>query len=261
MPTPLPDEVVHALQHSRAQAFCHDVVMDAIDLSMALDRHLLVYGLEGLFLLETDDALWRLPPSRAAWVPAGTHVKATTIKTVRCTSIFLQQDLAPPLADEIRIFGVNPVVREMIAHSRKWSAETMTSDEESERFFLTLLDLCRAQLRESGDLALPKAKSPELMSALDFTRENLAQPIQIKDAAEAGAMSPRTLMRKLNAEIHMTWGNYLQHARMIRAMECLAKGMQVTETTFEVGYTNIAAFSTAFRKFTDMTPTDFQAQF
>lgn len=57
MATPLPDEVVHALQHSRAQAFSHEVVMDAIDLSMALDRHLLLYGLEGLFLLETDEAL------------------------------------------------------------------------------------------------------------------------------------------------------------------------------------------------------------
>lgn len=261
MPTPLPEEVIHALQHSRAQAFCHEVVMDAIDLSMALDRHLLLYGLEGLFLLETDQALWRLPPSRAAWIPAGTMMTATTIKRVRCTSIFFRRDFATPLAGTPLIFGVNPVVREMISHSRQWTAETMFGDEELERFFRTLLDLCREQLQENQDLALPKASSPELANALTYTRAHLDQPIQLKDAARAAAMSPRTVMRKLNAEIHMTWGAYLQQARMIAAMECLARGMQVTETTFEVGYSNMAAFSTAFRRFTGMTPTEYQAKF
>ncbi len=235
--------------------------MEAIDLSMALDRHVLLYGLEGLFLLETDDALWRLPPSRAAWVPAGTLMTATTIKRVRCTSIFFRQDFAPPLSLEPLIFQVNPVVREMISHSRRWGVDTMVEDDQLERFFLTLLDLCRTQVRDSHELALPKASTPELARALEYTRANLAQPIQLKDVARAAAMSPRTVMRRLGNEIHMTWGAYLQHARMISAMECLARGMQVTETTFEVGYSNMAAFSTAFRRFTGMTPTEYQAQF
>lgn len=74
-------------------------------------------------------------------------------------------------------------------------------------------------------------------------------------------MSPRTVMRRVSSEIHMTWGQYLYVARMLRAVECLARGMQVTETGFEVGYTNMAALSTAFRKFTDATPTNYRAQF
>ena len=74
-------------------------------------------------------------------------------------------------------------------------------------------------------------------------------------------MSPRTLMRRLSSEIDMTWGQYLHRARMLRSMECLARGTSVTQTSLEVGYTNMAAFSTAFRKFTDMTPSDYRAQF
>ena len=96
---------------------------------------------------------------------------------------------------------------------------------------------------------------------LEYTRANLAQPIRLEDAARNGAMSPRTLTRRLTKEIHMTWGQYLQAARMLRAMECLARGMQVTETAFEVGYSNMAAFSTAFREFTELTPSDYRAQF
>ncbi len=261
MSTPLPDELVHALQHSRAAVFCHEIVMDAIDLSMAVDRHLLLYGLEGLFLLETEQASWRLPPSRAAWIPAGTLVKATTIKQVRCTSMFFKPGFCPALAERILAFNVTPVVREMVKHARRWDVYSEPENPELERFFLTLLGLCRELVAETGQLSLPKAQSPELGRVLEYTRARLAEPLRLEDAARNGAMSPRTLTRRLNAEIHMTWGQYLQAARMLRAMEYLARGMQVTETAFEVGYTNMGAFSTAFRKFTELTPTEYRAQF
>lgn len=261
MTIPLPEELVHALEHSRASAFCHDIVMDAIDISMALERDVLLYGISGLFLLETLGASWRLPPSRAAWIPAGTEVTATTIKDVRCTSIFLQPDFTPPLANDVVVFNVNPVIREMVNHSRRWTGDAPDGDDQMERFFLTLLDLCRTQVRNGALFALPKARSVELAKALEFTLANLSMSIRLEDAAHASAMSPRTLMRRLQTETGMTWGQYLQSARMLRAMEILARGTRVTETAMEVGYTNMAAFSTAFRKFTDHTPSEYRAQF
>lgn len=261
MPTPLPDELLEALQHSSAQVLCHDIVMDAIDISLALDRHVLLYALQGLFLLETDEASWRLAPSRIAWVPAGTLVQTTTIKEVRCTSLFFQRDFAPPLATKPHVFEVSPVVREMINHSRGWAGKEPTDKPEHDRFFLTLLDLCRGQLQENAQLSLPKANSEDLVEVLRYTQANLSEPLKLEDVAKKAAMSPRTLMRRLNLEIHMTWGQYLYVARMLRAMECLAHGTQVTETAFDVGYTNVGAFSTAFRKFTQSTPTHYRGQF
>ena len=261
MPTPLPEDLLLALQHSAAEVLCHDIVMDAIDLSMALDRHVLLYSLEGLFLLETEHASWRLAPSRAAWIPAGTLLKATTIKQVRCTSLFFKRDFAEPLATGLSVFDVPPILREMVRYSRRWAEDALASEEERKRFFLTLLDLCRRQLEEGAQPALPKARSPELVQVLRYTQNNLAEPIRLEDAAREAAMSPRTLMRRLNSEIHMTWGQYLHVARMLHAMDLLARGTQVTETAFEVGYTSMAAFSTAFRRFTDATPTHYRAQF
>lgn len=265
MSTPIPEQVVTALQSSPAQVFCHDIVMDAIDLSLALDRHVLLYGLEGLFMLETETASWRLPPTRAAWVPAGTHLKATTIRAVECTSLFFQVEFAEPLSSDCRIFGVTPVVREMIAYARRWSVDGETineaHDDEVQRFFLTLLDLCRGQLRQEHQFALPRGKSPETNRALEYVRVHLAEDVTVVQVAKHAAMSARTLQRRLRDEIHMTFGEFLRSARMLRAMELLADGRQVTETSFDVGYSNMAAFSTAFRKFTDMTPTEYQASF
>jgi AraC-like DNA-binding protein len=259
--TPIPEPLRHALEHSRAQAFSHEIVMDAIDLSIAFGRHVLIHGIEGLFLLETERASWRLPPSRIAWIPAGTMVKATTIRQVRCTSVFFRPDFARGVPSVLKVFSASPVVREMVKYARRWTVETPSSSEEQERFFLTLLDLCRAQLAEAGQLSLPKAASEDLAKVLEHTQEHLAEPLQVEDVARIAAMSPRTLMRRLNAEVHMTWGQYLLRARMLRAMEHLARGMTVTETAYEVGYSSIPAFSTAFRKLTELTPTEYRAQF
>lgn len=256
-----PEEVLRAIHQSRARVFFHTIVMEAVDLSMALDRHVLLYGLEGLFLMETDRGSWRLPPSRAAWLPAGTHVRTTNIKRVKCASIFFAKDFAPAVSDTLQVFAVSPVMREMIKHSQGWTASTTEKQEHIERFLLTLLELCIEQMALGYQLVLPKARTDQVAAALRYTEARLAEPVRLEEVAAEVAMTPRTLMRKLKAEIQMPWGDFLRTARMLRAMECLANDKQVTETAFSVGYTNMAAFSTAFKKHVGMSPSEYRALF
>ncbi|MEM6928620.1 MAG: AraC family transcriptional regulator [Myxococcota bacterium] len=259
--TPLPPELVERLADRQVQAFPFHIVMDALDLSMAIDWDMLLFGIEGLFELQTDDASWRLPPTRAAWVKAGTHVAATTLGAVRCASVYFRQGFAEPIAPGLRVFEVTPVVREMVLHAQQWSEPAPGQVARIERFYLTLLDLCRPLVDVGPALRLPRAQSSDLQAALRFTRANLGETLSISEVADAVETSPRTLMRRLRSEIHMTWGQYLQSARLIRAMECLADGMPVTETSITVGYGSLAAFSTAFRRFTGVSPREYQATF
>lgn len=259
--SPLPEEVIATLLQSPAAAFSHNVVMDAVDISMAIDRHLLVYGIEGLFQLDTDEATWRLPPSRVAWIPAGSPVIATTIKPVRCISIFLKTDYAVPPTTECQVFNATPLIREMMKHSLRWSSERSTDDSAADRFFLTLIDVCVEQMKTSDLFTLPKARSGEIQQVLQYTSDHLDSDLRLEDVAKLAAMSPRTLTRRLHAEIHMTWGQYLAQARLLRAMDYLAAGKTVTETALHVGYSNIGAFSTAFLNYTELTPTQYQSRF
>ncbi len=259
--TPLPPDLTERLADRRVQAFPFDIVMDALDLSMALDWHVLLFGIEGLFELETEEASWRLPPTRAAWVTAGTLVTATTLGAVRCASVYFQPAFAEPLAQGLRVFEVNSVVREMVLHAQGFSEAALDHTPRIERFYLTLLDLCRPLVDVGPALRLPRAQSSDLRAALRFTRANLGESLVIGEVAESVGLSPRTLMRRLQSEIHLTWGQYLQSARMIRAMECLAGGTSVTETAIAVGYASLAAFSTAFRRFTGVSPREYQATF
>lgn len=258
---PFPEEVIESLLQSPAKAFSHDVVMDAIDVSLAIERHLLVYGIEGLFQIDTEGATWRLPPSRVAWIPAGRLVTASTIRSVHCISVFIQTDFAAFLSVECQVFRATPLIREMIKYSTRWTDERSENDLRANRFFSTLIDLCHEQMQISDLYTLPKARSDEMRQVLAYTYGNLGSEIRLKDVAQLVAVSPRTLTRRLQAEIHMTWGQYLQQARMMKAMDYLAEGQSVTQTALDVGYTNVSAFSTAFFKLTELTPTQYQARF
>jgi AraC-like DNA-binding protein len=260
-PYPFPEQVIQTLLQSRAHAFSHTVVMDALDVSMKLERHLLVYGIEGLFQLETEQASWRLPPSRAGWIPAGTLMKASTIKPVQCISVFFKDSFVPSAPANPQVFNVSVLIREMIKHTLQWNAERPYNDEAADRFFLTLLDLCQQQMQSSSLFELPKARSSELEHVLKYTLEHITDELRFDELAKLVAMSPRTLNRRCHTEIQMTWQQYLQRAQLIYAMDYLARGMTVTETALAVGFTNISAFSTAFRKYTDSTPTQYQTQF
>ena len=153
------------------------------------------------------------------------------------------------------------LIREMIKHSLRWSSKRSLHDPAADRFFLTLLDLSAEQMRSSNLFVLPKAQSAEMHQVLEYTASKLAADIRLEDVAKLVSMSPRTLTRHLQAEIRMTWGQYVMQARMLRAMDFLAEGKTVTETALEVGYGNISAFSTAFLKFTKRTPTQYQSRF
>lgn len=259
--SPFPDAVMQQILNNSVHAFSHTLVMDAIDVSLALDRHLLVYGIEGVFQIETDSASWRLPPSRAGWLPAGQMAKTTTLKPVRCISIFFKHNFIPDAPGESNIFNATLLIQEMFKYTLRWDETHASNSSLSNRFFMTLFDLCHEQMQAPSLFTLPKAKSDDLASVLDYTLEHLSENLMLDDLARLVSMSSRTLTRRFHKEIHMTWGQYLLKARMLRAMDNLAKGMTVTETALSVGFSNISAFTTAFHKYTDHTPTQYQSQF
>ncbi len=258
---PFPDTVIQQISDNSVHAFSHRLVMDAVDVSLALNRHLLVYAIEGVFQIETDSASWRLPPSRAGWLPVGEAVESKIIKPVQCISIFFKEDFVTSPKNECSIFNATLLIQEMFKYTLRWNEIHAENSQLSDRFFLTLFDLCKEQIQSTSLFTLPKAKSTELQRVLDYTLDNLSTNLQLAELANLVSLSTRSLTRRFQNEIHMTWTQYLLQARMMRAMDYLAQGKNVTQTAFAVGFTNVGAFTTAFHKYTESTPTQYQALF
>lgn len=95
----------------------------------------------------------------------------------------------------------------------------------------------------------------DLSAVRQFVRALLPQGAPaIEQAAEALAVSPRTLQRRLVADA-LTYSRLLDQVRFERARELLAdRNVRTIDVAFELGYTDQSNFSRAFRRWVRMSP-------
>ncbi|XWW43744.1 response regulator [Fibrella sp. USSR17] len=79
---------------------------------------------------------------------------------------------------------------------------------------------------------------------------------RVGELAEAIGMSRRTLHRKLTSLTGFNVSDLIRHYRLKRSRELLQQGHNVSETAYLVGYESASHFSTTFKEFFGMTPTD-----
>ena len=80
------------------------------------------------------------------------------------------------------------------------------------------------------------------------------------ELASRAATSVRTLSRLFPRETGLTFKAWRQRARVVHAMDRLARGDPVARVAADCGFASTAAFSCAFRQVTAMTPTTFLAR-
>ena len=109
---------------------------------------------------------------------------------------------------------------------------------------------------------MPSGRSAEVRRALEITGERLAGEARFDEIAAEVGLAPRSLARRFEKELGMTWRAALRRLRVLRAIELLAgTDATVTQIAMDVGYTSLSAFESAFRDLIDKTPIDYRAGF
>jgi len=87
----------------------------------------------------------------------------------------------------------------------------------------------------------------------------LHENLSLESTAKLFGMSVRSLTRLFQTKLHITFIQYIKMLRIIRAMELIkTTGLNMTEIAYEVGYSNISAFSNNFLQLTNMRPSEFR---
>ena len=224
--------------------------------------HYLIYASIGTFTLETEDARWLLPPQRAAWVRAGELIRIYAPSPIISSSVLYAPDVLLSLSFNCRVFGVTPLAREMILYAMQWDMHRDPQNQIADQFFLTLANICLELASNAAQFWLPHGRSPELSIAMDYILQNLQNTLQVDGIAQRVNLSKRTLARRFVEEANITCGQFIHHARMMRAIELLAEqNTSVIEVAYAVGFQSISAFNSAFRNFTQETPSQYRRQF
>jgi AraC-like DNA-binding protein len=157
------------------------------------------------------------------------------------------------------VFAISTLAREMLSYTVRWGADRDEHDPTADTFFCALATVC-SELAAHPDLFwLPRARSPELRQAIDYTLAQLSERPTFAEVARAAHVSERTLARRFVAETGMIWSQFGHRARMLRAMELLAApDITVIEVVDAVGFLSVSAFTHAFRAFTGETPSSYR---
>jgi AraC family transcriptional regulator len=102
---------------------------------------------------------------------------------------------------------------------------------------------------------LPEWQQKKLMQYID---EHLAEDVSLLSLAELVHLSPYHFSRAFKQSFGMPH-RYLTNQRIERAKSLLAaRKLSVTEIGLDVGFSETSSFTSAFRKVTGETPTDYR---
>lgn len=218
---------------------------------------LLVYG--GIAYLQTQERDLYIPSNHYLWIPGNyPHNLRFNTQDLYIINIYFPQQKAGDFYDELGIYPVSNLLSEMLSFSEKWQGDYAEGSWEFE-FLSTLKNVLSKENLKKFSIQLPTTDDQRLNAITNSIRTRLNESLSLEDTAKRAGMSVRSLTRLFQAKLHITYIQYLKMLRIIKAMELINDtDLNMTEIAYEVGYSNIAAFSNNFHQLTNMRPTEFK---
>ncbi len=219
----------------------------------------LTFSTRGVIRLSTADGSYIVPPSRALWVPANVAHSVALIEDAELRTIYLHAWLAPPW-EKCEVLEISALLRALMLALDTTPDGLPLADgnaAQRERWIAPLLidELERAtQIRIDVPLPLDKG----LRRLCEALLQNPADRATLAERAAAIGASERTVARRFQTELHMSWQQWRQQAVLAHALPLLARGMAVSHVATASGYATDSAFCAMFKAATGKSPTAFQ---
>jgi AraC-like DNA-binding protein/mannose-6-phosphate isomerase-like protein (cupin superfamily) len=244
---------------NQLEALCQPVVAYGRDLAegetLPFHHHRraqLVYASHGVMTVTTQSASYVVPPQRAVWMPVGVEHRIDARSAVAMRTLYIDPRSAADLPTEVCVLQVTSLLRELIV-SAVAAGPSYEPDSPQSRIMSVILDqICTQPV---ASLALPMPTDPRLLRVSQLLIANPADSRDLGEWAREVGASKRTLGRLFTAQTGMSFRAWRQQRRLLRALELLATGDNVTTVALELGYDNTSAFIAMFRRCLGTTPT------
>jgi AraC-like DNA-binding protein len=212
------------------------------------NRGQLIFARSGVMQVETAAGLWIVPPQRAVWVPPRIRHAIRCRGAVSLRTLYVGAAGNRGLPKRCTVVAVSPLLREVVVE--------LCEGKPGVRRRRALSALLLSELVELPAIAvhLPEPTDARLRRITTALKRQPADGRSLSAWAKTAGASPRTLTRLFIAETGMTFRQWRRQARLIAAIERLARRQPVTSVAFDLGYDSVSAFIEAFRKTFGVTP-------
>jgi AraC-like DNA-binding protein len=163
----------------------------------------------------------------------------------------IPKEACPTLPQKPCIFATSGLLREAILRVR--GSESCSCDAEQNLLAMIICQEIRKLPQARVGIALPSDR--RLLRITTAIADDLADNRGLEEWATWTGMSTRTLVRRFMRETGLSFTEWRQQVRVMRALEWLARGMPVTTVALDLGYDSVSAFIAMFRRAVGMTPT------
>ncbi len=213
-------------------------------------RGQLMGALSGLVSVGLDKQHWVVPAIHAIWIPPHCLHSSRSHGPFSGWSVFIAENRCASLPREPRAIRASPLLREAVRRAATWQGVEL--DQAQTRIAEVIIDELAASKEES--LGLPRPEDPRLVRITDILASNLSDNRRLDQWAAWAGVASRTLSRCFLAETGLTFAQWRQQARLLRALELVADGRPVTTIALELGYDNVSAFIDMFCRALGTTP-------
>ena len=207
---------------------------------------------EGLHVIETPSGRWVQPPGWIGWIAPRCAHAAQSFGPTAGWSLHIDSQAAAVLPDGPHVFAVTPLVLGLVDRLTSLDASAGSLDARRARLVGVLIDELAASERLSLHLPMPQDKRLAMMAAALANDPSL--PDTIDDWADRIGVARRTLTRRFAAETGLSFAQWRQQARLLKAVELLSLKEPVTVVALTVGYNSVSAFIEALPKHVGRTP-------
>ncbi len=218
------------------------------------DRHQLVYAETGVLVVRAGMGRWVVPSTRAIWMPAGVGHQVHCIGAVQMRSLYILPHCMPQAPATPSAVSITPLLAALIRAAAQ-IAPSYAEDSRDGRLMRLILD--EVQTLPVLPLHLPEPRDPRLRQIGRRLERRPDDASTLQDWAARLQVDVKTIQRLCARELGMTFGQWRQQARLLRALEQLAVGEKVIDVALALGYESPSAFATMFKRRFGLTPSQF----
>ncbi|MGR5435918.1 AraC family transcriptional regulator [Vibrio owensii] len=212
----------------------------------------LLYAPQGCMTFALDNSICTLPPTKAVWIPPHTSHRAVMTNVVAYRSLYFDcSKYSCP--KNIVMIEVNDLLKALIDKMALWEWDI----EETKTQATSTLFWEEFYQAKQFEFSLPLPSDRRLtgfrkaMTKSDFIAPELNQLSQTVGA------SSKTITRLFKAETGMSYQDWRQQWRLLKAIELLCEERQVSDVAHCLEFSSDSAFIAFFKKQTGQTPLSF----
>ncbi|AZZ96744.1 helix-turn-helix transcriptional regulator [Pseudoalteromonas sp. R3] len=211
----------------------------------------ITYISDSVMSIFTPQGTFVIPPQQALWIPPNVEHETFCRYGGHFRSVYIDEKYAAILGDQAKTLVVDALLKEMILTICTWPEDYLL-DDKTERFIQVFID--RLELAPTSAFFIPKADDQRLLPIVSELYSNPGCTRTLEQWGEQVGASARTLNRLFHKSFAMSFSQWKQKLRALRAVEMLTAGETQQVIAQQLGFESSSAFNSAFKKYFGTTP-------